>query len=74
MITLCARIQIQSHDATEKGIDPTKWYDVIGTLHRQFITQDKNQPQDLLIVINDEGKAVNLFISKLKIRRTNPTQ
>jgi hypothetical protein len=68
MITLYAAIEIQSLDAQEKKINPEKWYPVIGTLHRIYTKDGKSEPQDLVMVINDENKMENLFLSKLKVR------
>ena len=72
MITLCTEIVIQVSDGAEAlHLDPKKWYNVIGTLNREYVKAEKREWQDLLIIVNDEGHPQNVFMSKCKIRRAD---
>ena len=71
MLSIITEIVVQTNDRTEQGIDAKAWYNVIGTVSREYTKDAKTELQDLIIIVNGEGKPVNVFLSKCKIRRAD---
>lgn len=71
MINLYTEIVIQVTEGEKLHLDNKKWYNVIGTLERINTRDGKNEKQDLLIVVSDIGTPVNVFMSKVKIKRAD---
>jgi hypothetical protein len=70
MIILYREIDVQILEVGETGLNLDDHYPVIGTYHRIYEDKDgKKQEQDLFMVLRDDGKIINLFPSKCKIRR-----
>jgi hypothetical protein len=70
MIMLNEEIIINVADSAKYGLNPDKWYKVIGTQSRNKENKEskKMEAQDMFLVVNDQGKLMTLFPTKCEIR------
>jgi len=68
MINLYTQIAIKIEDE-KSGLDPKYYHKVIGTYHRKYTKDGKEEEQDFFMVARPDGTLVNVFPSKCKIKR-----
>lgn len=68
MIFLNVEIIVNVKDSENYKLSPDKWYKVIGSIQRDKMKDGKLEKQDCFMVVNNEGRIVNLFPSKCEIR------